>query len=86
MYQDFEEAVSLTVRDKRSHEPEEADRAVYERSYRSYLALYDSLISRKLMPQYNWVKVRSIVQYPRHVRPTDPRSLHFNLYHTGAYT
>lgn len=43
MYQDFEEAVSLTVRDKRSHEPEEADRAVYERSYRSYLALYDSL-------------------------------------------
>lgn len=43
MYRDFEEAVSLTVRDKRFHEPREENRAVYEKCYLNYLNLYNSL-------------------------------------------
>lgn len=43
MYRDFEEAVSLTVRDKRFHEPREENRAVYEKCYLNYLSLYNSL-------------------------------------------
>lgn len=43
MYRDFEEAVSLTVKDKRFHEPQEEHRTIYEEAYHKYLKLYDSL-------------------------------------------
>lgn len=43
MYRDFEEAVSLTVQDKRFHEPEEKHREVYERAYQKYLKIYENL-------------------------------------------
>ena len=43
MYQDFEEAVSLTVEQKRFHEPNKANAQVYEKSYQIYLELYNNL-------------------------------------------
>ena len=43
MYRDFEEAVSLTVNDKRFHTPREENREVYVEAYHKYLQLYDSL-------------------------------------------
>lgn len=43
MYRDFEEAVSLTVQDKRFHEPEEKHCEVYERAYQKYLKIYENL-------------------------------------------
>lgn len=43
MYRDFEEAVNLTVQDKRFHEPEEKHREVYERAYQKYLKIYENL-------------------------------------------
>lgn len=43
MYRDFEEAVSLTVKDKRSHEPLKENQAVYEEAYQKYLKLYENL-------------------------------------------
>lgn len=43
MYGSFEEAVALTVKEKRCHEPDRAKAAVYEQNYEIYLQLYDRL-------------------------------------------
>ena len=43
MYQDFEEAVKLTVQSKRAHEPQEEKRAVYDEAYQKYLQIYENL-------------------------------------------
>lgn len=43
MYQDFEEAVKLTVQNKRAHEPQKEQRAVYDEAYRKYLQIYENL-------------------------------------------
>lgn len=43
MYQDFEEAVALTVKNKRSHEPNRDNAEVYEKNYQIYLELYENL-------------------------------------------
>ena len=43
MYADFEEAVRLTVRDQRSHEPDQGKRAVYDENYNTYIELYQQL-------------------------------------------
>ena len=43
MYADLEEAVRLTVRDQRSHEPDQGKRAVYDENYNTYIELYQQL-------------------------------------------
>ena len=43
MYKDFDEAVKLTVEDKRSHEPNDKNRKVYDRNYETYIELYKQL-------------------------------------------
>ena len=43
MYADFEEAVSLTVQDQKSHEPDQEKRAVYDENYNTYIELYQQL-------------------------------------------
>jgi xylulokinase len=43
MYKDFEEAVSLTVENKRSHEPNPENMKAYEENYQVYLELYHNL-------------------------------------------
>lgn len=43
IYQDFEEAVKLTVENKRYHVPNHADSKIYDRNYRKYLSLYEHL-------------------------------------------
>lgn len=43
MYKDYEEAVALTVKETRRHEPNPDYREVYEKNYRTYLELYKSL-------------------------------------------
>lgn len=43
MYQDFEEAVSLTVEQKRFYEPNKANEEVYEKNYQIYLESYHNL-------------------------------------------
>ncbi|WP_277408313.1 xylulokinase [Lacrimispora xylanisolvens] len=43
IYEDFEEAVKLTVENKRYHVPNQADRYIYDRNYRKYLSLYEHL-------------------------------------------
>lgn len=43
MYQDFEEAVKLTVKVKRYHEPNMENHAIYEANYKTYLAIYNNL-------------------------------------------
>ena len=43
MYKDFAEAVELTVENKRFHEPNEDNFAVYEKNYQIYLELYNQL-------------------------------------------
>ena len=43
MYKDFEEAVELTVENKRFHEPNPENFAVYEKNYEIYLELYNQL-------------------------------------------
>ena len=43
MYGSFEEAVGLTVKEKRRHEPNPQHREVYERNYQIYLELYEQL-------------------------------------------
>lgn len=45
MYRDFDEAVSLTVKVRRYHEPNPDNYAVYEENYKTYLALYENLKS-----------------------------------------
>lgn len=46
-YRDYEEAVSLTVKETRIHEPNPENKEVYDQAYKTYLNLYDSL--KKLM-------------------------------------
>lgn len=48
-YKDYEETVKLTVSETRRHEPNEANRAVYDRTYETYLRLYEAL--RPLMTE-----------------------------------
>ena len=43
MYESFEEAVKLTVEERRSHEPNLENATVYEEGYRTYLELYQQL-------------------------------------------
>lgn len=43
MYQDFDEAVRLTVEEKRSHEPDKEKAEVYKRNYQTYIELYQQL-------------------------------------------
>ena len=43
MYKDYDEAISLTVKETRRHEPNPDNRAVYEKTYKTYLNLYKSL-------------------------------------------
>ncbi|CUX36106.1 xylulokinase [Clostridium sp. C105KSO13] len=43
MYKDFEEAVALTVENKRSHEPNLQNTKIYEANYQIYLELYRNL-------------------------------------------
>lgn len=42
-YHSYEEAVKLTVKETRSHEPNPENKAVYDKTYQTYLKLYDSL-------------------------------------------
>lgn len=42
-YRDFEEAVKLTVRVRRRHEPDRQNSGLYEKNYRIYLDLYSNL-------------------------------------------
>lgn len=43
MYESFEEAVELTVKVKRAHEPNAENRAIYQKNYNIYLELYRQL-------------------------------------------
>lgn len=43
MYASYEEAVDLTVRETRRHEPDPEKKAVYDRYYDTYLELYENL-------------------------------------------
>ena len=43
IYEDFEEAVKLTVVNKRYHVPNQADSKIYDANYRKYLSLYEHL-------------------------------------------
>lgn len=43
MYASFEEAVELTVKEKRSHEPNAENKEVYDKAYQIYLELYRQL-------------------------------------------
>ena len=43
MYESFEEAVKLTVVEKRHHEPAVGNESVYAKNYQTYLELYQSL-------------------------------------------
>lgn len=42
-YRDYDEAVSLTVRDTRFHEPNTENAAVYEKTYETYRKIYENL-------------------------------------------
>lgn len=42
-YDSYEEAVRLTVKETRRHEPNPENKAVYDKGYETYLALYESL-------------------------------------------
>ena len=42
-YESYEEAVKLTVKETRRHEPNPENKAVYDKNYETYLALYESL-------------------------------------------
>ena len=43
IYRDYEEAVHLTVKVKRRHDPDPAVKETYDRVYERYLELYESL-------------------------------------------
>ena len=43
MYESFEEAVKLTVVEKRAHQPNMENEKVYDKNYQTYLELYQSL-------------------------------------------
>lgn len=51
MYGSFEEAVELTVKEKRRHEPNPEHREAYERNYQIYLELYEQL--KDMMKKYS---------------------------------
>ncbi len=42
-YKDYEEAVDLTVKETRSHEPASENKGIYEKTYQTYRDLYESL-------------------------------------------
>ena len=42
-YKDYDEAVSLTVKEIRRHEPNPENKAIYDQTYQIYLELYKSL-------------------------------------------
>ena len=42
-YKDYEEAVSLTVKETRRHEPDPKNKAVYDKTFETYIELYKSL-------------------------------------------
>ena len=42
-YKDYEEAVALTVKETRRHEPDENNKEIYDHTYNVYLKLYDCL-------------------------------------------
>lgn len=42
-YRDYEEAVSLTVKTTRSHQPNPENKEIYDKTYQVYLKLYESL-------------------------------------------
>lgn len=43
LYKDYDEAVTLTVKETRHHEPDPDNKTVYDQTYQSYLDLYKSL-------------------------------------------
>ena len=43
MYKDFDEAVQNTIEEKRSHEPNNENRKVYDKNYETYIELYKQL-------------------------------------------
>ena len=43
MYKSFDEAVARTVVDKRFHEPNMANKEVYDKTFETYLSLYENL-------------------------------------------
>lgn len=43
MYESFDEAVALTVAEKRRHEPNQENAAIYDRNYETYRELYENL-------------------------------------------
>jgi len=43
VYSDFEDAVKRTVVTKRSHEPNQENKAIYNKNYETYIQLYDHL-------------------------------------------
>lgn len=42
-YKDYEEAVTLTVKTTRTHHPNQTNKAIYDRTYSTYINLYESL-------------------------------------------
>lgn len=44
-YESYEEAVALTVRETRSHTPNEENKEIYHQTYETYLSLYENLKS-----------------------------------------
>lgn len=42
-YKDYEEAVSLTVKTTREHQPDPGNKEVYDQNYQTYLKVYESL-------------------------------------------
>ncbi len=54
VYESFEEAVSLTVVNKRQHVPNKANHEIYQRNYEIYLKLYENL--KEVMKQEGAVK------------------------------
>ncbi len=43
LYDDFEQAVAMTVKTKRSHNPNDDHREIYCKNYQKYLELYERL-------------------------------------------
>lgn len=43
LYKDYDEAVTLTVKETRHHEPDPDNKTVYDQTYQTYLDLYKSL-------------------------------------------
>ena len=44
LYKDYDEAVTLTVKETRKHEPNPDNKAIYDQTYQTYLDLYKSLV------------------------------------------